>query len=134
MSKLFKSLTGHGPFIALFGGAVVCTTLFAVVLWAVFDGNWSPERQEQQLNILLAGMLILGAGFLLTLVAFYVLGPLGKAKIKAGNVEIEAVGDGEKNFDPEPQNYGYNSPYQNYGTYAGDNDPVGNNKLDLGAP
>lgn len=113
---------------------MVCTLLFGLLLWAVFDGNWSPDREEQQLNILLAGLLISGSGFLTVVLAMLIYGPLGKAKVKAGGVEIEAVGDGEKNFEPDPSLNPYNSPYQTYGTYAGGDDPDGNSKLDLGAP
>lgn len=76
--------------VLLFGASIVLTAIAIWLILIVWKGGWSVDRQEQQLNILGATLLLAFSGVLATVGFLAVGGPVRKIKAesKLGAIEI----------------------------------------------
>lgn len=75
--------------LASFGGAIVFTVGAGLLVWVIWKGGWSPERQEQQLQILGVALFMVLGGSLAGILGFGFVMGRRSFKISKDGVELE---------------------------------------------
>ena len=79
--------------LCLLGGGVVLTAFSVWLVWIVWKGGWTPDNQQQQLEILGWGLIGTLSGVAVSLISIAIGGPIRNLKGGSGPVSIEVDGD-----------------------------------------